>query len=173
MLLHFKLWKFMFSMFQSYIYVIAFGFSVPDQIFPGARIRFFHPGSRVKKAPDPGSGSTAKNLSIFNPNILYYLCEIWSGMFITDPDFFPSPIQGPKVLVPGSATLFFMSRWWSRMDRYGTLQCWGSARFWISWIWIHCIIEKIVRKILDSFCFMTSLRHFTFKNYEKAPSKSK
>jgi hypothetical protein len=31
-------------------------------------------------------------------------------MFITDPDFCPSPIQGQKVLDPGTATLFFMSR---------------------------------------------------------------
>jgi hypothetical protein len=30
-------------------------FSIPD------------PGSRVKKIPDPGSGSASKNLSIFNP----------------------------------------------------------------------------------------------------------
>jgi hypothetical protein len=28
---------------------------------------FFHPGSRVKEIPDPGSGSASKNLSIFNP----------------------------------------------------------------------------------------------------------
>jgi hypothetical protein len=36
---------------------------------PGCLSRIsFHPGSRVqKKAPDPGSGSATKNLSILNP----------------------------------------------------------------------------------------------------------
>ncbi len=46
---------------------------------------FFHPGSRVKKAPNPGSGSATKNLSIFNPKIETQLSEILSGMFIPDP----------------------------------------------------------------------------------------
>jgi hypothetical protein len=31
------------------------------------RSEVFHPGSRFKKIPDPGSGSASKNLSIFNP----------------------------------------------------------------------------------------------------------
>ncbi len=40
------------------------GFSVADQdVYPGSV--FFHPGSRVKQIPDPGSAS--KNLSILNP----------------------------------------------------------------------------------------------------------
>jgi hypothetical protein len=41
-------------------------FSVAD---PGSDL--LHPGSRIKKAPDPGSGSAAKSLSIFNPKKLY------------------------------------------------------------------------------------------------------
>jgi hypothetical protein len=32
---------------------------------------FFNPGSRVKKIPDPGSGSASKNVSIFNPKYLF------------------------------------------------------------------------------------------------------
>jgi hypothetical protein len=34
---------------------------------PDPGFEFFHPGSREKKIPDPGSGSASKNLSIFNP----------------------------------------------------------------------------------------------------------
>jgi hypothetical protein len=34
------------------------------------------PGSRVKKIPDPGSGSHHKFLSIFNPKIVSKLSEI-------------------------------------------------------------------------------------------------
>ncbi len=33
-------------------------------VYPGSE--FFHPGSRVKKILDPGSGAASKNLSIFN-----------------------------------------------------------------------------------------------------------
>jgi hypothetical protein len=35
-------------------------------VYPGCE---FHPGSWVKKIPVPGSGSAAKNLSIFNPKL--------------------------------------------------------------------------------------------------------
>ncbi len=36
-------------------------------VYPGSGSEFFHPGSRFKKIPDPGSGSASKNLSIFDP----------------------------------------------------------------------------------------------------------
>jgi hypothetical protein len=47
-------------------------FSIPD------------PKSRVKKIPNPGSGSALKNLNtgIFNPKIVSKLWEIVSRMFI-------------------------------------------------------------------------------------------
>ncbi len=56
-------------------------------VYPGSE--FFHPGSRVKKASDPGSGSAAKNLSTLMPIKLllssYYPgCYPGSGFF---PDF--------------------------------------------------------------------------------------
>jgi hypothetical protein len=38
-------------------------------VYPGSE--FFLPGSRVKKIPDPGSGSTSKVLSIFNLKKIY------------------------------------------------------------------------------------------------------
>jgi hypothetical protein len=41
---------------------------------PGSE--FFHPGSRVKKIPDPRVGSASMNLSIFNPKIVSKLYEI-------------------------------------------------------------------------------------------------
>ncbi len=45
---------------------------------------FFHPGSRIKKIPNPRSGSTSKKLSIFNRKKLFLNSRtyIWSGMFI-------------------------------------------------------------------------------------------
>ncbi len=51
---------------------------------------------------DPGSAS--KNLSIFNPKIVSKLSEIWSGMFIPDPDLIPDHWV-KKAPDPGSATL--------------------------------------------------------------------
>jgi hypothetical protein len=52
-------------------------------VYPGYRIRavypgseFFYPGSRVKKIPDPGSGSASKNLSILSLKIVSKLSEI-------------------------------------------------------------------------------------------------
>ncbi len=61
------------------------------------------PWSRVKKIP--GSGSASKNLSILTQNLVYKLSEIWSEMFIPDPDprsirifiFYPSLTPDPVV----------------------------------------------------------------------------
>jgi hypothetical protein len=52
-------------------------------------------GSRVKKAPD--FGSATKNLCtvFFYPERLM-LSEIWSGVFIPDPDFFPISDPGSR-----------------------------------------------------------------------------
>ncbi len=43
---------------------------------PDKGSEFFHPGFSVKKIPDPGYGSALKNLSIFNPKIVFKLSEI-------------------------------------------------------------------------------------------------
>ena len=65
--------------------------NVPDNYnFPGTQCC----GSRVKKAPDPGSGSTTKNLSIFNPKFLSralgnMIRDVYSGSKIW---IFPSKI---------------------------------------------------------------------------------
>jgi hypothetical protein len=55
------------------------------------------PGPGVKNIPDPGSESASKNflLSVVLTTV-YKLSEKLSGIFIPDPDFFPSRIQGTK-----------------------------------------------------------------------------
>jgi hypothetical protein len=67
---------------------------------------FFHPGSRIL---DPGSAS--KNLSFLPQKIVSILSEIWSGLFLPDPDpdfFYPSrilfflPIPDPGSRIQGS-----------------------------------------------------------------------
>jgi len=102
-------------MFQTFIYVIAFGYSVADTIYSGARIRIFP--SRTQGQKGPGSGFATKNLSIFNPKF-FSTGTGTSGKY--DPGclsririFFPSRIRIPnpgvkKVPDPRSATLFFM-----------------------------------------------------------------
>ncbi len=40
-------------------------------VYPGSRIRIFHPGYRIKKIPAPGSGPASKILSIFYPKKLF------------------------------------------------------------------------------------------------------
>jgi hypothetical protein len=73
---------------------------------PGSE--FFHPGSRVKKIPDPGFGSTSKNLSIFNPKNCVlssrkydsgYSNRIWILMFY--PSRIPD-LEVKKAPDPGS-----------------------------------------------------------------------
>ncbi len=55
-------------------------------------LNFFHPGSGVKKIPDPRSGSASKSSSIFNPD--------------PDLDCFPIPDPGvKKALDPGSISV--------------------------------------------------------------------
>jgi hypothetical protein len=67
---------------------------IPDL---GSRIRIFpfrilDPGSGVKKIPDPGYGSTFKNLSIFNPKNCFYALGnmirdvLWILIFLPIPD---------------------------------------------------------------------------------------
>ncbi len=63
---------------------------------------FFFSGSRAKKIP--GSTSTSKDLGILTQKIVSKLSEIWSGMFIPDPDagsgsLFLNPYRIPN---PGS-----------------------------------------------------------------------
>ncbi len=84
-------------------------------VYPGSE--FFHPGSRVKKIPDPGSQTRIhiKKIEVFvTHTIVSKLSAIWSGMSSRIPIliFYPFWISGPgtrdlKGTVSGSATLLF------------------------------------------------------------------
>jgi hypothetical protein len=61
------------------------------------------PGFRVKKIPDPGSGSAAKNLSIFKPKNLYdpgvhpgSIILIFYPSRTPDPGVKKAPAPGPR-----------------------------------------------------------------------------
>ncbi len=80
-------------------------------VYPGSRIRIFHPGFRVKKILFPGSGSASKNLSIFNQKIVSSSRKNDPGCLsriqipVPDLDFLPIPDPGVKKAPdPGSAT---------------------------------------------------------------------
>ncbi len=63
-----------------------------QNIYPGSRIRIF-------SIRDPGSASASKNSNILTQKIVSKLSEIWSRMFISDPD----PGSEPWVFThPGS-----------------------------------------------------------------------
>ncbi len=66
--------------------------------FSVLRIRDVYPGSEFFPIPDPGSAS--KNLDILTQKIVSNLSEIWSKIFIRDPDpdlgFYSSRIQDQK-----------------------------------------------------------------------------
>ena len=51
-----------------------------------------HPGSQIRTVSIPDPGSASKNFSILTQK--NQCC--WSGMFIPDPDFYPSRIPDPK-----------------------------------------------------------------------------
>ncbi len=79
--------------------------TVADPEYPGSE--FFPYLIRILSIPDPRSAS--KNLSILTQKIVCKLSEIWSGLFIPDPDpdFLPIPDPGTepgvkKALDPGS-----------------------------------------------------------------------
>jgi hypothetical protein len=66
-------------------------------VYPGSE--FFHPGSRVKKASDPGYATATKNLSIFNPNNCHQalgnmIRDVYCGS--SDQGFSPIPDLGIK-----------------------------------------------------------------------------
>ncbi len=71
---------------------------------------FFHPGSRVKKIPDPGSGSVSNNWSILTWKIVSKLSEIWSRVvqcspLIRIPDFGILIFNPSRIPEPGSRGL--------------------------------------------------------------------
>jgi hypothetical protein len=88
-------------------------------VYPRSQMRIFHPGSRVKKIPDPH-----QRLQVFltsKSQIVSKLSEISSGMFIPDPgsgfDFLPVPDPGARKAPDpgsGSATLHEINRVTSR-----------------------------------------------------------
>jgi hypothetical protein len=65
-------------------------------IYP--RSEFLHLESRIQGQKGTGSLIRIRNkeFSYFNLKIVPKFSEIWSWMLISDPDFFPSRIQGPK-----------------------------------------------------------------------------
>ncbi len=89
-------------------------------VYPGSRVpdpKFFilNIGFSAKKIPGSGSAYASKNLStgILNQNIYSKLSEIWSRMFIPNPDpgsgFFTHPrsrILDPGPLIRNTAFLF-------------------------------------------------------------------
>jgi hypothetical protein len=78
----------------------------PECFYPGSK--FFHPGSdpgfRVKKIPDPGSGSASKNLSIFHPKTEIwnvhpgYRIRVFFSSRIPDPDPWVKKAPDPETL---------------------------------------------------------------------------
>ncbi len=67
-------------------------------VYTGTRIRIFIP-SRIRSQKDSGSQIRInKNLSILTQTVVSKLSQIWSGMFIPNPDlyFFPIPDPGVK-----------------------------------------------------------------------------
>jgi hypothetical protein len=78
-----------------------------------SRIRFFHPGSRIKKIPV--SGPASKNLSILTQKLFLSSRKYDSGcssrIRIPDLEFLPNPDPGVKKEPdPGSGTLKILRR---------------------------------------------------------------
>jgi hypothetical protein len=70
-------------------------------LFSDPNFSILDPGSMVEKIPDPGSGSTSKNVSIFIPKKLFpssrkYDLGFSSRIQIPDLDFLPIPDPGVK-----------------------------------------------------------------------------
>jgi hypothetical protein len=72
-----------------YVWGSGSGTFIPDT---GSRIRLFF-------ILDPGS---IKEFKYFNPKIVSKLSEIWSALFIPDPDFLPLPKEVKRAPDPGS-----------------------------------------------------------------------
>jgi hypothetical protein len=87
--------------------------------FPDHRSEFFHPGSRVKKIPDPGSGSASasKNVSIFNPKNCFsalgnMIRDVHPGSGFLFFTLLGPRLQGPKrhqIPNPGTAILALLN----------------------------------------------------------------
>ncbi len=110
------------------------GMFIPDGsgFFP-----FWIPGqNRIFSIPD--SRFTSKNVSIWTQKIVSQLSELWSGLFIPDPDPDFLPISDPGVKTapdPGSETLEGVKGNWEwplRAPRRGActwcrIRRWGTA----------------------------------------------
>jgi hypothetical protein len=122
--------------------------------WPVVRIRDVYPRIRIFSIPDPGSQIQfrilVKKFKYFNPKMVSKLSEIWSGMFVPDPDLDFSPIPDPGVKKApdpgsGSATL-----------QVGALKVpwpefkWISAEFYT---WIPIVLRPIPEWTVDTHFF--------------------
>ncbi len=64
------------------------------------RIRNVYPGYRIRIFSIPNPGSASKNFSILTKKTVSKLSEIWSGLFIPDPDPDFLPIPDPIKMAP-------------------------------------------------------------------------
>ncbi len=90
-------WHFLF--YQIYRYMAPAAFVLFLDLFSDPNFSIPDPGTRVKKIPNPGSGSAPKNvifLKVLHPKTVSMLLEKLSGMSIPDPDFLPVPGPGVK-----------------------------------------------------------------------------
>jgi hypothetical protein len=99
-------------------------------VYPGSK--FFHPGSRVKKIPHPGSGSASEDLSVVNPKSGFYalgnmIQDVHPG---SDLDFLPIPDAGvKKVPDPGTATLLCTTLFYLPPLRFHYVRgCWNQTQ---------------------------------------------
>ncbi len=138
---------------------------------PVLRIRDFYPDSeffpsriRIFSIPDPNffhPRSASKNVSILTPTNFSKHSEIWSGLFIPDPDhdFYPSQIPGSKrhrIPDPGSGTLVVTTRhyshrgWRDANPLTGPSAIWARATFIMHWLHgsLKCIKRRAAASIL-------------------------
>ncbi len=114
---------------------------------------FFQPGSRVKKIPDPGSGS--KSLNIFNPKNISKLSEIWPGCSssrIRIPDW----NKGFKL-----NSFFLYERWWILQQLAAFV--WRKLKSKFLLVSNKTLIAKILPETLLKilFCFFYEQKNFS------------
>jgi hypothetical protein len=97
-----------------------------SEFFP-SRILPAYPGSRVKKIPDPGSGSALRNLSVFNPKNCFQalgnkIRDIHprSGSRIRILGFYPSRIPD-KIFFPDSLSVIHSDIYFLRISLHSSV----------------------------------------------------
>ncbi len=145
---------------------------------------FFHPGSRVQgekdsRIPDPYSH---QRISILTQKVVSKLSEIWSGMFIPDPDLDFLPIPNPEsrdqegsgscIRIRNLENSVYVWIWWpTPIFARNSLLTWMKSWDFMTFVYLSHFWSRLAKFLVIHLCADVSLA-FSFQKEKTLDVKS-